>query len=1190
MITEAKMIFSNLIDNLAADESLKMTDGKTKGPSISSYKSNLNMKALSKFIRGGISKMSKEDMTSIMNNSSSYKKDKYTINNQELISDPEQIKIIKAPVSQNIRVIAGAATGKSTVIACRIKYLLDYHTTPDKILVLTFNMEARRNLEKILDQMMGFSIKMEIRTIDSFCYKLNNDFTNNPENNDNEKKSFNNCVVRTINNEGETEYMIESSYGELGTTSRKIIEKYGSLICSQYKYVFFDEFQDVNEDQFCILKEFANRGCKVMVSGDDSQNTYQFRGSDNYYIINVDKLFDSSLTYTITTNYRNAKEIIKMSNDFITNNKEKIVKTTKPFDNDANDLKRGIIDMTIHKSENDKIENIITQIKHYTDDLKIPFDEIAILSRNVHPLKRIETEFEKNELPFVALNHDQKEYKQIIENGKIVLSTIHKTKGLEWTVVFIVGLSDSYFPNHSNNDLKNIEAERRLFYVAVTRAKQYLHFATEAREMPYSRFITEVKHHVNVMMKTNIQNKHIFKSIDECKTQDSYSLTEVMQMIDVKKMDELRDKKLLPPMKIKNKNNVVTKQLFPEQLHFTEAIKKNCFEPDYEMYCNCYLTKKLSLQNKQAIKVIPVERILLNLHLSKLEKTLYSKYDVGKCLSKKIIPHAKNENEKDILKNLMDRLEYSVEINNLSFDDLDVLSLGNDNPDDPYQYPDSFMKKLGECYESYKNTNGSLDKIKEAIYYVSLCYKFNEQTNGLKLIYRNVQNLFEQNDANVFSRIDEYAKLLAKDNILCKITVSKNYKINNETIHLTGEIDYINVTTGSIVSIKCSETEFDPTWLVQLMIRYALFMNSPSCCDKYDSIKINKVGAINIFNGKYYEMIIPKNYDYNALLNFVGTVIEDDIKGIEKKETNNDNYLNVMTMITNDETIKLLEANESNNNDVINVDTFETFSLDYFPEMQQGYIVLDVENNCTNSDIIQLAYIVYDDEDNETKRINKYIKDRCVDNRTIKITGITIERLETEGVSFDTVMKEFLTDLVGTKVICGHNVNTDMAKIKSNLHKYKLQLVLNDSNIDLFENLTIRDTMIMYKSFKGQGKNVTLGNMFKELFGKDMVNAHDALSDVEHTAKCYVELNRLMNLENTLADENFISLESKLEISKNINKSLIDNNKVNDISLVKEVSPKNHTTKIKKQKQENKQENQQQIDDGLMGIINSKFF
>ena len=65
----------------------------------------------------------------------------------------------------------------------------------------------------------------------------------------------------------------------------------------------------------------------------------------------------------------------------------------------------------------------------------------------------------------------------VTENAKehLVLSTIHQAKGLEWKNVFVIGLIDGQFPHHKSRARREeLEEERRLFYVAVTRAKQRL--------------------------------------------------------------------------------------------------------------------------------------------------------------------------------------------------------------------------------------------------------------------------------------------------------------------------------------------------------------------------------------------------------------------------------------------------------------------------------------------------------------------------------------------------------------------------------------------------------------------------------------------------------------------------------------------------------------------------------------------
>ena len=107
----------------------------------------------------------------------------------------------------------------------------------------------------------------------------------------------------------------------------------------------------------------------------------------------------------------------------------------------------------------------------------------------------METELTKFSIPHVALITDKNsdDNKKLIDPEKIALTTIHKSKGLEWSVVIILGLSHAHFPEHLNNNIKNIEEERRLFYVAITRSKKYLLFVSSINEFPLSVFIDEVR-------------------------------------------------------------------------------------------------------------------------------------------------------------------------------------------------------------------------------------------------------------------------------------------------------------------------------------------------------------------------------------------------------------------------------------------------------------------------------------------------------------------------------------------------------------------------------------------------------------------------------------------------------------------------------------------------------------------------
>ena len=99
----------------------------------------------------------------------------------------------------------------------------------------------------------------------------------------------------------------------------------------------------------------------------------------------------------------------------------------------------------------------------------------------------------------ISLVSDMEEHKN--NNDVVTLMTIHSAKGLEFDHVFIIGLEEGLFP-HSNclDSPDEIEEERRLCYVAVTRAKKTLTLVNASRRMLYgntncnppSRFIAEI--------------------------------------------------------------------------------------------------------------------------------------------------------------------------------------------------------------------------------------------------------------------------------------------------------------------------------------------------------------------------------------------------------------------------------------------------------------------------------------------------------------------------------------------------------------------------------------------------------------------------------------------------------------------------------------------------------------------------
>ena len=127
---------------------------------------------------------------------------------------------------------------------------------------------------------------------------------------------------------------------------------------------------------------------------------------------------------------------------------------------------------------------------------------------------------------------------------------------------------------------------------------------------------------------------------------------------------------------------------------------------------------------------------------------------------------------------------------------------------------------------------------------------------------------------------------------------------------------------------------------------------------------------------------------------------------------------------------------------------------------------------------------------------------------------ITIDKIRTEGEDFYKVIKEFVEDLEKVDGLVGHNISFDLRMVTNNLRKFGINIKDSDSNpiYNLFEKFNI----ICTKKLSG-GKS--LENVYKELFGKEIIGAHDALVDVKITLECFIQLDKI-NKANSILNTN----------------------------------------------------------------------
>lgn len=276
----------------------------------------------------------------------------------------------------------------------------------------------------------------------------------------------------------------EIDFDDMLIKATKIVTEQG--MNKEIKYIIIDEYQDTSFIRFNLIKEIINKThAKLMVVGDDFQSIYRFTGCDVSLFIDFQKYFKEAKVMKLERTYRNSKELIQIAGKFIMKNKHQIKKELYS----EKRLKKPI---KILKYKN--IKRIFLEIIKELSKKKE--EKILILGRNN---KDIYCLIDEN----IKINKDKIIIKNY-ENLDITYMTVHKSKGLESDNVIIINLEDKItgFPSQikeekltrlvtKSKDNYPYSEERRLFYVALTRTKNYVYLLVPEKNP--SIFIEEIE-------------------------------------------------------------------------------------------------------------------------------------------------------------------------------------------------------------------------------------------------------------------------------------------------------------------------------------------------------------------------------------------------------------------------------------------------------------------------------------------------------------------------------------------------------------------------------------------------------------------------------------------------------------------------------------------------------------------------
>lgn len=435
-----------------------------------------------------------------------------------------------------VLVLAGAGSGKTTVLVNRIAYMIsEKHIRPWNILAITFTNKAAREMKDRIERLLGDTAKdMWIGTFHSVCVRIlrscidllgySRDFVIYDTADtktvmkeclrelDIDEKSFpvrnvlsiisnakNDLMdAATFENVYKSDYrmsIIAKIYYRYQTKMRKnnavdfddiilntvkilsenpdVLSKYQD----KFQYILVDEYQDTNNSQYLLINLLAQANRNLCVVGDDDQSIYKFRGANIGNILNFEDDYSDVQKITLDQNYRSTQNILDAANSVISNNKGRMGKSLWTSNGDGNK-----VFVYTGTNEYDEARYIARQIKKHFDE-QGSFSDCAILYRTNAQSRVIEEMLMRESVPYKVLSglrfYDRKEIKDIIAYLRVVYNPNDDV-----SLARIINEPKRKIGNATLEKARNIAREKETsLYDVISHADDYPEFKTAIKKL-----------------------------------------------------------------------------------------------------------------------------------------------------------------------------------------------------------------------------------------------------------------------------------------------------------------------------------------------------------------------------------------------------------------------------------------------------------------------------------------------------------------------------------------------------------------------------------------------------------------------------------------------------------------------------------------------------------------------------------
>lgn len=435
-----------------------------------------------------------------------------------------------------VLVLAGAGSGKTTVLVNRIAYMIsEKHIRPWNILAITFTNKAAREMKDRIERLLGDTAKdMWIGTFHSVCVRVlrscidllgySRDFViydtadtktvmkeclreldideksfpvrnvlsiiSNAKNDLMDAATFENVyksdyrmsIIAKIYYRYQTKLKKNNAvdFDDIILNTVKILSENPDVLSKyqdKFRYILVDEYQDTNNSQYLLINLLAQANRNLCVVGDDDQSIYKFRGANIGNILNFEDDYSDVQKITLDQNYRSTQNILDAANSVISNNKGRMGKSLWTSNGDGNRVY-----VYTGTNEYDEARYIARQIKKHFDE-QGSFSDCAILYRTNAQSRVIEEMLMRESVPYKVLSglrfYDRKEIKDIIAYLRVVYNPNDDV-----SLARIINEPKRKIGNATLEKARNIAREKETsLYDVISHADDYPEFKTAIKKL-----------------------------------------------------------------------------------------------------------------------------------------------------------------------------------------------------------------------------------------------------------------------------------------------------------------------------------------------------------------------------------------------------------------------------------------------------------------------------------------------------------------------------------------------------------------------------------------------------------------------------------------------------------------------------------------------------------------------------------